>query len=393
MSTFAVQPEIASSWKQEVSQRIAAHKSRRGWSPAEPATPAHSRSAASSRAAQAAARVAARYAQAPSYSQMPAASAGPRLWAPEAAPQVVEPAWPSEPDREPVQPAEPHTLPASLPDSLDAWESEQSHTRWETDSTLRPIELDKQNKLDKLDTQSKLDELDKPDELDKLDKPDRLVCANLIQFPRELVATRKMRPRRAERANAVEGQERQLSIFEVDPGTVSVEAGASVWPEPGWSGIRLEAQTQNEAAAQEAPAPLLELELAPIGHRLLAALVDGALIAAALLGAARVAAANIAHPPAARIAVLMAVSAFLLIGMLYQTLFLTLDEATPGMRCAGISLCTFDGQIPTPAELRSRLGALLLSVVPVGLGVAWTLFDDDHLSWHDRLSRTYLRKG
>jgi len=26
------------------------------------------------------------------------------------------------------------------------------------------------------------------------------------------------------------------------------------------------------------------------------------------------------------------------------------------------------------------------------LGVAWALFDEDHLCWHDRLSRTYLRK-
>jgi hypothetical protein len=62
------------------------------------------------------------------------------------------------------------------------------------------------------------------------------------------------------------------------------------------------------------------------------------------------------------------------------------------MRCARISFCTFDGQIPTRGQLRGRLGALLLSVVPAGLGVAWALFDDDHLCWHDRLSRTYLRK-
>ena len=47
------------------------------------------------------------------------------------------------------------------------------------------------------------------------------------------------------------------------------------------------------------------------------------------------------------------------------------------------------------AGVRERLlwqGALLLSIVPVGLGIAWALFDDDHLCWHDRLSRTYLRK-
>jgi uncharacterized RDD family membrane protein YckC len=87
-----------------------------------------------------------------------------------------------------------------------------------------------------------------------------------------------------------------------------------------------------------------------------------------------------------------AAAGILLIGLLYQTLFLLLAEATPGMKYAGISLCTFENQIPSPTELRSRLGALLLSVAPMGLGVAWALFDEDHLCWHDRLSRTSLRK-
>jgi uncharacterized RDD family membrane protein YckC len=71
---------------------------------------------------------------------------------------------------------------------------------------------------------------------------------------------------------------------------------------------------------------------------------------------------------------------------------LLLAADTPGMRSTGISLCTFDSQIPTRAQLRSRLSALLLSLIPMGLGLAWVLFDDDHLSWHDRLSKTYPRK-
>jgi hypothetical protein len=36
--------------------------------------------------------------------------------------------------------------------------------------------------------------------------------------------------------------------------------------------------------------------------------------------------------------------------------------------------------------------AMMLSVAPIGLGVMWAIFDEDHLSWHDRLSQTYLRK-
>jgi uncharacterized RDD family membrane protein YckC len=85
--------------------------------------------------------------------------------------------------------------------------------------------------------------------------------------------------------------------------------------------------------------------------------------------------------------------AVLLAVLVYHALFLILAEETPGMKCAGLSLCTFDGQIPSREQLRSRLRALLLSLLPVGLGLAWALFDEDHLCWHDRLSKTYLRKN
>jgi len=65
-----------------------------------------------------------------------------------------------------------------------------------------------------------------------------------------------------------------------------------------------------------------------------------------------------------------AVSALLLAGLLYQTLFLALAEATPGMKCAGISLCTFDGQSPTRAQSR-RVGRAAPVCASAGLGVAW----------------------
>ena len=82
----------------------------------------------------------------------------------------------------------------------------------------------------------------------------------------------------------------------------------------------------------------------------------------------------------------------LLIGALYQAFFLMTTMSTPGMMYAGISLCTFDDENPTRAQLRDRLGALVISLLPVGLGFAWAIFDEDRLSWHDRISRTYQRK-
>jgi uncharacterized RDD family membrane protein YckC len=436
----------ASSWKQEVSLRIAAHQSRRCSSTAKPPAPVHSRAAASSRAAQAAARVAARYAQAPSYSQMQAAeahaalrtaeiatqaaleanaaaqaalaglhsaAAAPRLWTPEAMPaEAFAPLAMREPSATPPRPAAPPSLPASL----QAWESEYSHIRWEPDLRLRPLEPLSDPVSSSAAARAPRPESFAPPVVDGWEQPallsplanewegeaiepvepDLPIHANLIEFPRELVATRKMRPRRVEGPLAAEGLERQLSIFEVDPGTLAVPAAAddaAPAPDPQWSSIKLEAQPVNEPEPPDPAATLAAVQLAPIGRRLMAALVDGALITCAFLASAVVAAAHITHPPAARIVGLCAVSAFLLFAALYYALFLTLGESTPGMKCAGVSLCTFDGQIPTRAQLRSRLGALLLSMVPVGLGVAWALFDDDHLSWHDRLSRTYLRQN
>ena len=81
-----------------------------------------------------------------------------------------------------------------------------------------------------------------------------------------------------------------------------------------------------------------------------------------------------------------------LIGLAYQALFLTLAGVTPGMAYAGIRLRTFEGRRPSRMQLYERLMALPLSVLPMGLGVLWAVFDESGLSWHDRLSRTYLRK-
>ncbi len=40
-----------------------------------------------------------------------------------------------------------------------------------------------------------------------------------------------------------------------------------------------------------------------------------------------------------------------------------------------------------------RLAASMLSWLPAGLGYFWMLFDRDHLTWHDRLSRTRVVKA
>jgi uncharacterized RDD family membrane protein YckC len=153
----------------------------------------------------------------------------------------------------------------------------------------------------------------------------------------------------------------------------------------------LDEQPEEVVAEDEAAAPPV-LYLAPMGYRLLAAAVDGSLIVGLVCGAVAVMAGYIQRQPTMKAAELGAIGAFIVAAALYHAMFLMFARATPGMRYARIALCTFEDQNPTPEQVKGRLVAMMLSLLPVGLGVAWSIFDEDHLSWHDRLSRTYLRK-
>lgn len=223
--------------------------------------------------------------------------------------------------------------------------------------------------------------------------------ANLIEFPRELVATRRMRPRLAEAPAAGRGSaEAQLSIFEVDPGAVSTEpaanaADASILPGAEWSGIELDDHPATEAEPGVEPAAgARSVHLAPLGLRLMALVVDSSLTFAGFFTAALLLASRMQHLPVGKSAEGLALAGLVIAGFLYHALFFALGLSTPGMRYAGIALCTFDDDSPATAQLRRRLGAMALSLAPVGLGFAWAIFDEDHLSWHDRISQTYLRK-
>jgi uncharacterized RDD family membrane protein YckC len=75
----------------------------------------------------------------------------------------------------------------------------------------------------------------------------------------------------------------------------------------------------------------------------------------------------------------------------YQLLFFTFSEATPGMRYARIALCTFADDNPTRSAMRRRILAGVLAACPLGIGFLWAWLDDDGLGWHDRISRMYQR--
>jgi uncharacterized RDD family membrane protein YckC len=429
-----------------VNRRVAEHKKNKASHTAGPDLAREHRSDPASRAAQAAARVAARYANAPSYNEVLANEARAAMHAAEAASRAARVA---------------HAAAQSVLDSLEAasaaesaagsegmyagnhasaetaefaaksdgaavdqtaydasehegLESSEEHAyavRWEPELPTRrsaPVPVRTRPVPSLFDSAvqdwpepgSPLEEFEEGIEVVEPAEP---IHGNLIEFPRQLVATRKVRPRRVEGPLAAAGEEAQLSIFEVDPGAICIEPEAPqpvhelatpAWSEPEWSGMQLDAHPENEESAHEAakPAGTAALQLASASRRLMAVVVDISLVTGTFLLLAMLVASKMTQLPGPRAMEVAGCVALLLAAAGYQMLFFALARSTPGMYYAQLSLCTFEGDAPTRAQRNARLVALLLSALPMGLGLAWAIFDDDHLAWHDRLSHTYLRR-
>ena len=230
----------------------------------------------------------------------------------------------------------------------------------------------------------------------ELDQPSVPIPGNLLEFPRQLVATRRARPRYAEGPlrDEVEGglDHSQLRIFEVEPDQMSsapvLESSA-----PEWSSIWLDALAKDtpDVVEESQFSAALRPQTATLDRRAMAAIVDGCLIALGLIAFATLFAWNVAELPSLPVAAMAGGVALAVLYLTYQMLFFSLSEATPGMRFARIGLCTFGDENPTRSAMRRRTFAVLLAACPLGLGLLWACLDEDGLGWHDRISRMYQR--
>lgn len=344
--------DIVPAWKNELSERLAATRTRRLLRNKEEqiALPGLEdvRPKSDSRAALLAAKVAQRYANAPSYSEVLAVEARPRAQAATAAPATVDEVLIA------PQPSPEWTWTESLAEEEDLLESEI----FEEEPAIALVEP---------------------------------LAVNVIDFPRELVAARRLRPRLAEgplRETSREEKD-QLKIFEVAAESISQTVSVGKVP-ANWSPIRLDNDPM-DSPRRESPTTQIPIKTAPLEDRIMAGIFDLALIVAAFSVFVMVFVACTAHPPTGKPAMLA--SGVVLAGfcVLYQFLFFKYAEGTPGMRYAKIALCTFEDENPTRKAMCRRVWFLFLSVAPLGLGCAWAVFDPDRLSWHDRLSRIYQR--
>lgn len=87
---------------------------------------------------------------------------------------------------------------------------------------------------------------------------------------------------------------------------------------------------------------------------------------------------------------IVCLTAFYLLYALYFFLFTTFAGATPGMQFRGLTIVRLDGTLPDTRQLLWRSFGYMLSGATLMLGYVWALWDEDHFTWQDRISQTYI---
>ncbi len=75
--------------------------------------------------------------------------------------------------------------------------------------------------------------------------------------------------------------------------------------------------------------------------------------------------------------------------VLYRLTWCFAEADSPGMRWAHLTLINFDGQSPTRQQRLWRATTGFLSLAAGGLGLMWAIADEETLTWHDHISKTF----
>lgn len=199
------------------------------------------------------------------------------------------------------------------------------------------------------------------------------VATKIIEFPRSASAFQTPDD---ELAEAVEDRLRIIEAPDIGP------------PLPALGGILIDGRPKTTAArADDNDVQLLP---AAVGQRALAGAVDFTIVLLAAAVFALVASLMVpVGVPLAQFLGLMT-GATPVFWCMYLYLLLVYSGTTPGMQLARLHLSQFDGRAVPRCRRRWRVFASLLSGVSLGLGFLWCFLDEDQLSWHDRMTRTYL---
>ena len=124
-------------------------------------------------------------------------------------------------------------------------------------------------------------------------------------------------------------------------------------------------------------------------HRAMAAILDAGVIALALAIFATVfklAGGVFVFNAKAAPLYLAAVAGLVLF---YRSLWLIANGDTAGQKWTRLRLVNFDGQRPTRTQRIYRTASGCLSLLAGGIGLLWGLVDEETLTWHDHISKTF----
>ena len=155
----------------------------------------------------------------------------------------------------------------------------------------------------------------------------------------------------------------------------------------------LEFEGQEHVLPQPQSSIICDAPVAPLGLRLEAGLIDAVLMA---LGCVFVTAVYryVGGPFSLdKHALPFFALALLMVPLSYKLLWTFVNRDTTGMRCAGLRLVDFDGNPPSHARRFHRLLGAILSFSAAGVGLIWSLVDEDGLTWHDHISGTFPAIG
>lgn len=171
------------------------------------------------------------------------------------------------------------------------------------------------------------------------------------------------------------------------PRILDVPEGVGAAPAP-LSNIGLDAPEDTEPPEEHALE--LPLEVAPVRLRVLAGMVDALVVGTAAAMFLTIALNISVSIPNNKLGLAAALGLPCILWGLYHYVFLVYGGVTAGMRVLRLQLATFERERPSRAIRRVRACGMMCSCLPLGLGLAWAIFDEDSLCWHDRISRTYL---
>ena len=151
-----------------------------------------------------------------------------------------------------------------------------------------------------------------------------------------------------------------------------------------------ESTPQTEIAEDERKSQPALHQVASIDDRRLAALVDFCCLLFAYGGFLMLFGSLGGQFTLSKLNAAVYTATFAIVYLQYFALFTVFGGTTPGMMMRGLQVVSFSGEPPTPRQMLLRSAGYILSAGTFFLGFLWAMWDEDELTWHDRLSGTHL---